>query len=253
MDKETALFEKRLKELSDTAFHKNYVTFTDFLSLHELNIFHTLKQKGFFGQTVLYGGYEAAERQMVAFLPDAFCDAGKEIFPMAVVKIVPLNQKFADSLSHRDYLGAILNLGIDRGKTGDILVMEDGARVICDETLAPFLTAELTRIKHTSVRPDIVPMQEFTFQPRYEVVRDTVASVRLDSMLSLAFGVSRSRLSELIRGGRVFVDGRMVCSNSYEPKPGERISVRGMGKFQFCETGKMSRKGRIYITLHKYI
>ena len=106
------MLQKRLIELSKIAYQRDIVTYSDFLNLNELNILHTTPKQEWFSSYETYGGYEFSERQMVAFLPDALCCDKK--YPICALKIEPLQKKFAESLSHRDYLGAILNLGIDR-------------------------------------------------------------------------------------------------------------------------------------------
>ena len=119
--------EKRLMDLAQMAYKRGIVTYSDFLNLNELNIFQGIRPKLSFLTTESFGGYEFAERQMAAFLPDTlvFCPE----YPIACLKISPLQKKFSEKLTHRDYLGAILNLGIDRSRNGDILVEETYAYV----------------------------------------------------------------------------------------------------------------------------
>lgn len=261
MQKEEQLLEKRLVELSRQAYNRDIITYTDFLNLNELNILHSLPKDSLYTGYVTFGGYDLAERQMAAFLPDALSlrgqtyeDAG-ELFAreLSVLRISPLNKKYAEDLTHRDYLGAILNLGIDRCKTGDILVEDTGAVIFIRPQLEEFLTDELTRIRHTSVMVSSDSMQNFTYTPRFEEIRGTVASVRLDSLLSLAFSSSRSRLTGLIEGGKVFVNGRLMTTNSYQVKEMDIISVRGMGKFQYRERLSVTKKGRTFVLIYKYI
>lgn len=103
----------------------------------------------------MFGGYETAERQMAAFVPDAFCYEEdfhvESAYPISCIRVAPLQAKFADALTHRDYLGSILNLGLDRSKIGDILLEEDCAYVFCHSSVCGFLIEEISRIKHTSV------------------------------------------------------------------------------------------------------
>lgn len=187
---------------------------------------------------------------MVAFLPDALCY--EFFYPFSILRIRPLNPKFSEELSHRDYLGAILNLGIERCKIGDILVEDREAVVFVSENMADFLAENLTRIRHTSVMAQIEAQQEFQYEPSFEEIRGTVASVRLDSLLALAFSSSRSRLSGLIEGKKVFVNGRLIVSNGYRLKEGDIISVRGMGKFRYEGVLSETRKGRSYVEVRKY-
>ncbi len=257
MSKEEQLLEKRLIELSKIAYHRNIFTYTDFLNLNERNILHNLPKDELYSQYVTFGGYELAERQMAAFLPDALSFREENIsdfnFPYSIVSIKPLQTKFSEQLTHRDYLGAVLNLGIERSKIGDILVKDDETIVFVHQTMASFLCDELTRIKHTSVYAEVSNTKEVDFALRFEEITGTVASVRLDSLLSLAFSSSRSKLSGLIEGAKVFVNGRLMTTNSYKIKEGDVISVRGMGKFKFNGAKYRTKKNREFVSIYKYI
>lgn len=259
MQREDQLLEKRLLELSRISYNRDILTFSDFLNLNELNILHTLPKNTLYTGYVTFGGYELAERQIAAFIPDALSlREEKDIFDyfeneIRVLQITPIHAKFAEELSHRDYLGAMLNLGIDRSKTGDILITDKQAIVFVKPKMCDFLKEELTRIKHTTVMVEEISLQNFNYQPKYEEVKGTVASVRLDSLLSVAFSSSRSSLVGLIEGGKVFVNGKLITSNGYQVKEQDIISVRGMGKFQFCETLNKTKKNRIYVRILKYV
>lgn len=258
MDKEETLLRKRLIELSNIAYRKGIVTYSDFLNLNELNILHTTPKELFPIPFRTFGGYAYSERQMAAFLPDAFSlymeeEELQHLYPIQVVKISPIHAKFAEELGHRDYLGALLNLGVDRSKIGDILVQEKSAYVFVNETLADYITQELGKVRHTIVLPSVVHESEFIYEPKYEIIRGTVASVRLDALLSLAFQSSRSKLTALIENARVFVNGKLVTSNGYHVKDNDIISVRGMGRFQYRQVLSETKKGRYYVELYKYI
>ena len=243
--------EKHFRDLARTAYQRGIAVFSDFLNLNELNIFQSLRGEFSYLETETFGGYELAERQIAVFRPEApvfYAD-----YPVKCLKVTPLNAKFAEDLNHRDYLGAVLNLGIDRACLGDILVEEDAAYLFCLERMADFIRDNLIRIRHTSVYVEQVEAENFHYEPKYKEVSGTVASVRLDKLLALAFNASRSSLTGLIEGGKVFVNGKLVTSNGYEPKEGDLISVRGMGRFRFRETGGQSKKGREYVILWRYI
>lgn len=257
MNKEELMLQKRLIELSRLAYNRGIVTFSDFLNLNELNILHSTSKNQFLSQYKTYGGYDFSERQMAAFLPDAFLymeeSEIQNLYPIRIVKITPVHVKFAEELGHRDYLGALLNLGIERSKLGDILVQEKSAYVFVNETLADFIVSELVKVRHTIVLPQIVESAEFIYEPKFEIVKGTVASVRLDSLLSLAYNSSRSKLTGLIEGARVYVNGKLITSNAYHIKDNDIISVRGMGRFQFRQIVSETKKGRYYVELYKYI
>ena len=251
MTKEEQQLEQHFRDLARTAYQRGIPVFSDFLNLNELNIFQSVRREFSYLETESFGGYELAERQIAVFRPEApvfYAD-----YPVKCLKITPLNAKFAEDLNHRDYLGAVLNLGIDRVCLGDILVEEDAAYLFCLERMADFIRDNLIRIRHTSVYVEQVEAENFHYEPKYKEVSGTVASVRLDKLLALAFNASRSSLTGLIEGGKVFVNGKLVTSNGYEPKEGDLISVRGMGRFRFRETGGQSKKGREYVILWRYI
>lgn len=258
MQKEEQLLEKHFIDLSRQAYHRNIITYSDFLNLNEQNILHSIPKDRLYTGVIVFGGYDFAERQMAAFIPDALSlrdIKDLEIFrsEISVLHISPLNKKYSEALSHRDYLGAILNLGIERGMIGDILITDSEAIVFVKMQMQEFLTENITRIRHTSVLATIDELTDFHYSPRYEEIKGTVASVRLDSLLSVAFSSSRSKLSGLIEGGKVFVNGRLITSNAYQVKEHDIISVRGMGKFEFIETLAFTKKKRIYVLIHKYV
>ena len=251
MNKEELMHQKRLIELSNLSYKRDIVTFSDFLNLNELNILHTTPRDLFPSRYETYGGYEPAERQMVAFLPDALYYDYR--YPISVLRISPANRKFAEDLSHRDFLGGILNLGIERSCLGDLLVEDSVCHVFVTDAMADFICDQLTRIRHTVVRTEKIDETAFSFAPRLETIKGTVASVRLDTVLSVAFPMSRSRLTGLIEGGKVFVNGKLITSNGYRLKEGDIISVRGMGKLVYQGVLSETKKGRQYIQVGKYI
>ena len=251
MNKEELMMQKRLIELSNIAFRRDIVTFSDFLNLNELNILHSTPKNMFLARYETFGGYDYAERQMVAFLPDALCYEYN--YPMVMLKITPLHPKFAEELTHRDYLGAILNLGIERCKIGDILVTDNGAFLVASENIADYIQESLYRIRHTSVNVHKEDFESFDYQPKLEEIKGTVPSVRLDTILSVAFPLSRSKLVGLIEGAKVFVNGKLITTNSYHLKEGDIISIRGMGRISYGGIQSETRKGRYFVTVYKYV
>ena len=251
MQKEEVMLQKRLIELSKIAYQRDIVTFSDFLNLNELNILHSIPKNELHTKYVTFGGYEYSERQMVAFLPDALCYEYE--YPISILKISPLQKKFSEELSHRDYLGSIMNLGIDRTKLGDIVVEEDYAILFACESLESYLKEELTRIRHTSVMITRLEQQDFIYVPKVQEIKGSVSSVRLDSLLALAFHSSRSKLVAYIEAGKVFVNGKLVTSNGYQVKENDIISVRGLGRFRYKEVSSQTKKGRCFVTVELYV
>lgn len=250
MDKDE-FFLKRIRELANLSYQRDIVTFSDFLNLNEQNMVNSLKQQ--FPQVVMetFGGYENAERQMVAFHPDALAFTWE--YPVDCLKIEPKALKFSEPLGHRDYLGALLNLGIDRSVIGDILVQENVAWFFCHNKMTGFFLENLCRVRHTNILitkvedPDEFPI------PKLEAVSGTCASVRLDALIALAFKASRSSMISFIEGGQVFVNGKLITSNGYEPKEGDIISVRKKGRFIFDGVSHQTKKGRCSVRILRYI
>ena len=244
-------FLKRIRELANLSYQRDIVTFSDFLNLNEQNMVSSLKRQ--FPQIVMeiFGGYENAERQMVAFHPDALAFTWE--YPIDCLKIEPKAIKFSESLTHRDYLGALLNLGIERSVIGDIVVQEKAAWFFCQNKMTDFFLDNLCRVRHTNILitkvddPDKLPC------PKLEAINGTCASVRLDSLISLAFKASISSMVSYIEGGQVFVNGKLITSNGYEPKEGDIISVRGKGRFIFDGMSHQTKKGRCGVRILRYI
>lgn len=250
MTKEETILEKRLIELSDMAYHRDIVTFSDFLNLNELHILHSIPKNLFSSQYETFGGYEYAERQMVAFLPGALYYA--VTYPICVLCISPVHRKYAEELSHRDYLGAILNLGIERSKIGDLAIQNENCLVFCRDTIADFIAEQLTRVRHTVVTVKKIEPEELSYKPDLQEMSGTVASVRLDSVLSIGFPLSRSKLVGYIEGGKVYVNGKLITSNGYHLKENDIISVRGMGRIIYGGILSETRKGRYFVRIYKY-
>jgi RNA-binding protein YlmH len=250
-EKEEQLLRKRILELARTADNKGINTLTDFLNLNEQSIFFSMKNELPNVNYELFGGYSDAERKVLCFYGDDSVKAFSDY--ITCIRILPLNKKFSDDLSHRDFLGAILNLGIDRSKIGDILVKEKEGYVFCESVISYFIMDSLDKVKHTNIRCELVSEDTPEIKPNFKEIRGTVSSVRLDSVIAVAFQTSRNSILGLIAGGKVFVDGRLVESNSYMLKENETISVRGYGKFIYKGIQNQSKKGRFYVTILKYI
>lgn len=250
MEKEE-FFLKRIRELANLSYQRDIATFSDFLTLNEQNMINSRISRMPGVIMECFGGYEHAERQMIAFHPDALSFAWE--YPIDCLKIEPKAIKFSETLTHRDYLGAILNLGVERSVVGDILVRDHTAWFFCIRKMTDFFLENLCRVRHTTVLVSKVEDPEDLPQPKLEQINGTCASVRLDSLIALAFRESRSSMVSYIEGGLVFVNGKLITSNGYEPKEGDIVSVRGKGRFRFDGISGQTKKGRCSVRLMKYI
>ena len=174
------------------------------------------------------------------------------MYPISILKLLPLNLKFSENLNHRDYLGAILNLGVDRGMVGDILINDKETYIFVASSMVDFFFTELTRVKHTTMKAEVVT-QAVSIKPKYEHMAGSVNSERLDAILALAFRTSRNSITPLIAGEKVFVNGRMTLSSSQNLKPGDIVSARGYGKFIYRGFISNTKKGRMFVALDKYV
>ena len=225
--------------------------YSGFLSPAEQEDFHRCPESASFDYS-FSGGYSDAERRILAAgnadrigtLPDP---------PISVIAVHPSSPKFAEDLSHRDYLGAILSLGIERSLIGDILVREKSAWFFCIDSAVDFLTSSLTRIRNTAVSASLSSAEAPELRPRYESVRVNVASERLDAVLSAFTGLSREQTASLFRGEKVFVNHRIVTDKSFRLKEGDILSVRGFGKAAYDGIDHETRKSRLWVSLRKYV
>ena len=250
MEKEEQLFRKRILELADTCFRRDVPVNTDFLTLSEQTVFHSISGMLPPVRFVLSGGFESSERKVVCFLPSY----EEELLdlPYACLKIAPANRKFAEELSHRDYLGAIMNLGIERSLLGDIVIKDGDAYVFVLKKMSRYLVESLTTIRHTTVTASVAEEAGELLKPEYEEIQGTVSSIRLDSIVALCGRLSRTKAAAYIEAEKVFVNGQIASQTSRTVKEGEILSIRGIGKFKFDGAGGQSKKGRTVVTLLKY-
>lgn len=246
MNKEDSILLSLVEDKLRQCQEQYCITNTNFLDIHQC----ALVEKEFaFTKHILYGGYEDAERRVMVFLPDY--QDGIDEDPLEILRVhVPKGSK---ALGHRDYLGSILSLGIDRNVTGDIIVREDGADIIILKSMEEFLLSHYDQAGHTHLKTEIVPMSDLNLgQVHTSLKKDTVASLRLDNVLGSAFNLSRSKAQEAIKMGVVFVNGIQCEKPDKEIEEGTKIVLRGKGKAILKEIGPNTRKDRIVVILELY-
>ena len=251
MQDEIELLKKRFLELSRKASDGSYFTYTDFLGLSELSALSSVKNQ-LQSEVRLFGGAMGAERVVARFgsVEDIGYDAE---FPIKALEILPRDKKFAEKLSHRDYLGALLNLGIERSTLGDIVITPERTYLFALEDMAEYITTSLERVRRTDVivkEADSLPEGELY---KTEMRRITVESERIDAVIAKIYNLSRQDAQALIKRSLVFVDGRECTSNSYKPKPDEKISVRGHGRLIFRGVSGTTKRDRLALMIEVYI
>jgi RNA-binding protein YlmH len=253
MNKEEQMFFNHIKESADNCYRRGIPVYTDFLNLNEQTVFLSNMSEFSHVRTFMDGGYEGAERKIVCFLPahEEECPP-RERLPIIPLKIQSSAGKFSVSCTHRDYLGAVLNLGIDRGQIGDLIVGECHAHLLCTKTMAGFLIENLISVKRNPVRCIPAEFSDLEGQLVLTEVTGTLASLRMDSLLAFFLKSSRSAAILALDKERVFVNGKLCISHIAEPKEGDIISVRKTGRFIFDGVLSSTKKGRLLIKIRKY-
>lgn len=253
---------KRLNDLATTAYLRGIPTYTDYLDLNQQTeyIEYITSNKMPPVKTFLNGGLllmksnDFLERKIACFVPEDFLTEDSCLkLPTSIIRVKPLNRKFADELSHRDFLGALMNLGIERHLLGDILVKDNTAYIFVMEKMADYICNNLFRIKHTSVSCEICEEYDFDYEPAFKEEKGSVASERIDGIIAFAFNMSRNEAVNYISAGKVFVNAREILSKSHTLKYGDIVSVRGKGRFIFDEVVATTKKGRFFIKIRKYV
>ena len=196
-----------------------------------------------------YGGFRGAERQRAAFCHEEF--KGTPNFEIAVVK-AEWNGEFA-RLGHRDVLGSILNLGVAREHIGDVIATKDCARILVDQKMCDYFTANLTHIGGTSVKTSVDELENISAkEERTKEIRATVASLRADSIAAAGFGMSRSKAAQEIFAEKIKLNWQTVKNASQAVKEGDVLSMRGRGRLEVAEIRGQTKKGRVGVLLKRF-
>ena len=244
--------KKRFEELAERAYSENRFLFTDFLDMSGLSDFYDMEGELSYAGTEVFGGAEGCERCMVRFGSSE--NAGyEEEFPIKLLRVSPLQKKFSDDLTHRDFLGAVIGLGLERAKIGDIMVRENEAYIFVAESISDYVSENLTKVKHTSVRVEECAEVPEEIAPRTAAENLIVSSNRLDAVIAKVYNLSRDTAVKCISEGRVFINGREMTGNAKSLKNGDIVTVRGKGKFIFDGEAGTTRKDKLYVNIKRYV
>lgn len=233
---------------------KNIPVTTDFLSPREqalaVDVLHLAGWSD--DRTVIWGGVDSAERKVLLFLPDWLPPE----FATDEVPLRVLHCEFRSEfhLSHRDFLGALMGLGVVREKVGDIYVGQNQCDLIVLNTVSDFLLQNFNQAGRAKMNVKEIDVSTLEVpEVKCEMVRNTVMSLRLDSIASGGFKLSRTKAASLIEGGRVQVNWRDCVKPDRLLAKGDIISARGYGKIELYKVGGVSRKGRTAIQIKRYL
>ena len=239
---------KRIQELKNRSFERGIFTFTDFLNATAVMEVCSLCKKG---EVTSFGGADFCERQMVRFgNPDEL--GYEESFPLAILEIKLTGGKYATKVTHRDVLGAVINLGIERQKLGDIFVNGEFIYLIVDEKVSKLILSDLTSVGRNRVEVKEIDALPSSLAPTLSEREFSVASNRVDAVICKVYNLSREECSELFQRGLVTVLGKVIDQPSKQLKEGDIVAVRGYGKFIFVGLGGISKKGKQYVTVQIY-
>ncbi len=202
---------------------------------------------------IFFGGTEEAERRMLCYLPEYLEETSlfEEESP-----IVCLRAQFyeGDSPTHRDFLGALMGAGISRETVGDIYVSKGSCDFFVTKEIAPYLLQNFTSAGRVKVRLSPVSLLEAQIpQPEIKQIRDTLASLRLDSVISAGFRIGRSLATQYVSAGKAAIDGLPCEKPDKQVSEGAKISVRGLGKIKLQSVNGQTKKGRISVVIDRYV
>ena len=251
----------RAEELLDRSRRQMIVTFTDFLTpQQQMRLSRHLSWVA--DEWCFLGGYDGAERCRMFFLPAYLAELEekdrteclREVFDECLVPLEIRGSGYRE-LSHRDFLGALLHLGVERDRIGDICVLSQSrAILLCDRVMADFFAENLSRVANDAVRLSAVTLPVgFDGGRRFESISDTVASPRADAVVAALANLARERAQALFREGRVEIDYEPEARTDRTVDAGAVIVIRGCGKFIIRSLSDKTRKGRYRLLADRYV
>ena len=235
----------------NAGFRKEIMTNTCFLSLREQDMARYL-----FGDIpglVSFGGYENAERRMLVYLPE-YLDASALMEDDAPIVCLRATFYEGDSPSHRDFLGALMGAGIARETVGDICVGKGSCDFFVTAEIAPYILQNFTGAGRTKLHLERIPLSDVSVpEPEVKEIKDTVSSLRLDSVISSGFRIGRSAAVQYVTAGKAAIDGLPCEKPDKQVEEGAKISVRGLGKIKLKTVNGLTKKGRISVVIDRYV
>ena len=241
----------KLWDKINMGLRKSILSNTGFLSPRELEMARYL-----FGELDglhTFGGYPDAERKMLVYLPEyleenALLDADSPVVCLRATFYL------GDTLSHRDFLGALMGAGIAWETVGDICVGSGSCDFFVTAEIAPYILQNFTGAGRTKVQIAQIPLSDVSVpEPEKKEIRDTLASLRLDSVISAGFRIGRSAAAQYVASGRAAINGLPCEKPDKQVEEGAKISVRGLGKILLRSVNGQTKKGRISVTIDRYI
>ena len=239
----------KLWDKINNGVRRNIPSNTGFLSPRELEMARFL-----FGEPeglVAFGGYADAQRKMLCYFPDYMEPDFSEDAPLVCLR-AEFYEK--ESLSHRDFLGALMGFGVSRDSVGDICVTEGSCDFFVTEEVAPSLLQSFYEVGRVKIRLQKIDLSEANIpEPEIRELKDTLASLRLDSVISSGFRIGRSLACTYVSSGKAAINGLPCEKADKQVTEGSEISVRGLGKIKLYSVNGQTKKGRISVVIHRYV
>jgi len=264
MTREDKILIDKIEDKARLCSENSMITNSDFLDMHERSVVAELRLQYPDVKMLFYGVFDDAERTVAVFIPEYINAANPDELrvyfrenpddnPLAVIRLE--KDKFSPALSHRDYLGALMGLGIRRETTGDIAVDENGCKMVVLSKIAPFVAENLGKAGRGTLKAEIIPVSQAENGEKPMGVPDsfTVSSMRLDSVVKNAFRVSRNDAVSAIEGGIVFVNDIECAKPDKKVSAGDKIVFRRKGRIIVGDCSAVSKKGRIIVEITRFI
>ena len=249
---ENKIFLKTVEEKYERFLDYYTMMSSDFLSLEQQSALAGFLRAHSKENVYLFGGYPEAERRQVLFLLEYFRENPDDC-PIALLD-VRVASAAREKLTHRDYLGALMGEGIRREKVGDIIVTERGAQILAMKEMCAYLAQNFRHVGRFEADVKILSIFALSYrESQTNCLHFTVSSPRIDNIVAAAYGLSRRLATEAILAGRVFVNGVETTKPDMSLKGGEKIVLRGKGKAIYHGINGTSKKGKLYISVDKYM
>ena len=241
----------KLWDKINAGIRKNIPANTCFLSPRELEMARFLfgEPEGLYA----FGGYGDAERKMLVYLPEYLEESAlfEDDSPCVCLRAAFY---LGDSPNHRDFLGALMGAGIGRETVGDICVGKEHCDFFVTQEIAPYILQNFTSAGRTKLHIEQIPLSSADIpEPEVKEIRDTMASLRLDSVISSGFRIGRSLASQYVTSGKAAIDGLPCEKPDKQVAEGSKISVRGLGKIKLHTINGKTKKDRISVVIHRYV
>lgn len=251
-DKDDKILFSKIIDQYNFCFRNFETSFTDFMPITKYGEFMKyIKNHHLDVNIKVFGGFGEVERVVIGFFQD-YTELQTNDFPISVLDI-KYNTKYSKSLTHRDFLGSLIGLGIDRSKLGDIVIKEDGAFCFVSSELADYISINLTKVASSKVSAEICEFSENMINiQNLEEENIIISSLRLDSLVGGAFNISRGKACDFIKAEKVFLNFQVESSVSKEVKIGDIVTLRGSGRIRIDEFIGNTKSDRIVLRIAKY-